>query len=60
MQARPVKNRDRTLLGTLEGWLGLLVLVVYFAYPILVPDAPLILDLIVALGLSGMGLLLSF
>jgi hypothetical protein len=45
--------------GTVEGYLVFLVMLAYFAFPVLCPRPPLLITLAAGLGLSGVGLLLS-
>lgn len=60
MNAPDMEKKKQVRRGTVEGYLGLLVVVVYFVFPVLFPHRPVLVTLIVGLGLSGLGLLFSF
>jgi hypothetical protein len=54
-----MEKTEQARRGTIEGYLGLLVVVVYLVFPMLFPHRPLLVTLFVGLGLSGLGLLFS-
>jgi hypothetical protein len=59
MMASDLAKTQQARRGTVEGYLGLLVAAVCLAFPFVFPHRPLLVTLIVALGLSSLGLLFS-
>lgn len=59
MKASETEKSEHARRGTVEGYLALLVVVIYLVFPMLFPHRPLLVTLIVGLGLSGLGVLFS-